>query len=104
MKRRLLSLEEAVHLLTQVPAELYMLRDRGRITVGGYADLVVLDEHTVSSNPMEMRADLPGGAARLYAEANGIDHVFCNGREIVDHGAFTAERPGTILRTGTHTG
>lgn len=104
VKRHLLPLEEAIHLLTEVPAELYALRDRGRIAVGAYADLVVLDEHTVSSNPMEMRADLPGGAARLYAEANGIDHVFCNGREIVDHGVFTAERPGTILRTGTHTG
>ncbi|HNJ96611.1 MAG TPA: amidohydrolase family protein [Ilumatobacteraceae bacterium] len=104
VKRKLLPLEEAVHYITQVPAELYQLRDRGRVREGAFADLVVLDEHTVSSNPMDMRADLPGGAARLYAEANGIDHVLCNGREIVSHGVFTDERPGTILRTGVHTG
>ena len=104
VKRGLLPLEEAVHYLTEVPAELYQLRDRGCIREGAFADLVVLDEHTVSSNPMEMRADLPGGAARLYAEANGIDHVLCNGREIVSHGVFTDARPGTILRTGVHTG
>lgn len=104
VKRKLLPLEEAVHYITEVPADLYQLRDRGRVREGAYADLVVLDEHTVSSNPMEMRADLPAGAARLYAEANGIDHVLCNGREIVRHGVFTDERPGTILRTGVHTG
>jgi hypothetical protein len=50
-----------------------------------------------------MRADLPAGAARLYAEANGIDHVLCNGQVIVEHGAFTTARPGTILRSGVHT-
>ncbi len=53
---------------------------------------------------MEMRSDLPAGAPRLYAEANGIDHVLCNGVEIVTAGKFTPARPGTILRSGTHTG
>ncbi len=104
VKRRLMPLEEAVRLLTSVPADLYMLKDRGRLREGAFADLVVFDEEHISSNPMEMRADLPAGAARLYAEANGIDRVLCNGVEIVRDGEFTRARPGTILRSGTHTG
>jgi N-acyl-D-aspartate/D-glutamate deacylase len=104
VKRDLLPLEEAVHLLTAVPADLYMLRDRGRITEGAYADVLVFDEHTIGSGPMEMRTDLPAGASRLYADAVGIDHVLVNGVEIVRRGEFTTARPGTILRSGTHTG
>jgi N-acyl-D-aspartate/D-glutamate deacylase len=104
VKRDLLTLEEAVHLLTAVPADLYMLRDRGRLAEGAYADVVVFDEHTVGSGPMEMRTDLPAGASRLYADAVGIEHVLVNGVEIVRHGEFTPARPGTILRSGVHTG
>ena len=37
------------------------------------------------------------------AEAQGIDHVFCNGVEIVRHGGFTPARPGTVLRSGRDT-
>ncbi len=103
-RRSLLSMEEAVHLLTRVPADLYGLTDRGTLAEGNYADLVVLDEQSVSSNPMVTRTDLPGGASRLYADANGIDHVLCNGVEIVRNGGFTASRPGVVLRSGTHTG
>ncbi len=103
-KRHLLPLEEAVHMLTAVPADLYSLRDRGRVAEGAFADLIVFDEETISSNPMEMRADLPAGASRLYAEANGVDHVICNGVEIVRAGDFTDARPGTVLRLGTHAG
>lgn len=103
-KRGLMPLEEAVHLLTAVPADLYMLRDRGRLAEGAYADVVVLDEARVGAGPLHMRADLPAGAARLYADATGIDHVLCNGSEIVRAGAFTDARPGTVLRSGVHTG
>jgi len=103
VKRKLLPLEEAIHLLTAVPADLYGIQGRGRLTEGAYADLVVLDESTVSSNVMEMRADLPAGAARLCADANGIDHVLCNGVEIVRSGEFTDARPGTIVRSGRDT-
>ena len=43
-KRRLLSWEEAVHQLTEVPARLYGLRDRGRLEEGCFADVVIFAE------------------------------------------------------------
>ena len=63
----LLSLEEAVHLITQVPAELYGLVERGVIAEGNHADLVVFDPDSVGTAPTVMRNDLPGGAGRLFA-------------------------------------
>jgi N-acyl-D-aspartate/D-glutamate deacylase len=99
----LLTLEAAVHQLTERPAQLYGLVDRGRVAAGAVADLVLFDPVTVGSGPVHTVADLPGGAARLFASAEGVAGVFVNGTQIVDHGAFTDERPGSILRSGTDT-
>ena len=92
-----------MHLLTEMPARLYGLRDRGRLAEGLFADLVIFDEATVGSEPLSMRADLPGGAAGLYAAATGVDHVIVNGVPIVEGAVFTDARPGTLLRAGRDT-
>jgi N-acyl-D-aspartate/D-glutamate deacylase len=102
-QRRLLSWEEAIRQLTEVPARLYGLRDRGRVEVGWAADLVVLDPERVGHGPVHTRDDLPGGAGRLYAEAEGIEHVLVNGVEIVDAGQLTGATPGAVLRSGRDT-
>jgi N-acyl-D-aspartate/D-glutamate deacylase len=102
-ERGLLPLEAAVRLLTDVPARLYGLRDRGRVEVGAHADLVVFDPERVGSEPATERADLPGGAARLSAGSVGVEHVLVAGREVVRAGRLTGERAGTVLRSATHT-
>jgi N-acyl-D-aspartate/D-glutamate deacylase len=102
-RHQVLSLEEAVQLLSDVPARLYGLVERGRIERGWHADLVVLDPGRVGSDEVAMRFDLPGGAGRLYAGSQGIEHVLVNGRPIVTSGAVTAERAGTLLRSGRDT-
>ena len=101
----LLSLEEAIHMLTFKPAELYGLHDRGAVRLGNWADLIVIDPPEVRSEPVRMRYDLPGGAGRLYASATGIKSVLVAGTEVVELGHFTQERPGRVLRSGrdTHT-
>lgn len=102
-ERKLISLEEAVHQITDRPARLWGLRQRGRIEEGFYADVVVFDPEQVGLGNTYTRYDLPAGAGRLYADANGIEHVFTNGVEIIRQGEDTGARPGIIMRSGRDT-
>ncbi|WP_419848650.1 N-acyl-D-amino-acid deacylase family protein [Candidatus Poriferisocius sp.] len=99
----LLSLEEHVRQLTDVPARLYGLAGRGRIAEGWHADLVVFDPDTVAPGPVHTRYDLPADAGRLYGEAVGVASVIVNGAEVVTNGQFTDARPGHLLRSGRDT-
>jgi N-acyl-D-aspartate/D-glutamate deacylase len=101
--RKLTSLERAVQLITDAPARLFGLRDRGRIAEGWIADLVVFDPDTIGSESATMVADLPGGSARLTAGSTGVVRVFVNGVETVRDGASTGATPGTLLRSGRDT-
>ncbi len=101
--RRPLSLEEAVHMLSDAPARLYGLKQRGRIMEGWRADLVVFDPATVGFGPETTRTDLPGGASRLYTESTGIEYVFVNGEAVVAEGKLTGVTPGRLLRSGRDT-
>lgn len=98
-----ISLTEAVHQITQVPAELFGLKQRGVLREGWHADLVLFDPDVVGSGPVHMRPDLPCDEPRIYADAYGIDHVFVNGTQIVDQGVHTGASPGTVLRSGQDT-
>jgi N-acyl-D-aspartate/D-glutamate deacylase len=99
-RRALIGLEDAIHQLTARPADLYGLIDVGRVVEGARADVLVFDPDTIGSQEVGTRFDLPGGAGRLYAEADGIDHVIVNGVEIACDGAYTGERSGRLLRAG----
>jgi N-acyl-D-aspartate/D-glutamate deacylase len=101
--RGLLTLEDAVHKLSDVPARLYGIRERGRLEAGWHADVVVFDEARVGPGPVHTRKDLPAGAGRLYACAEGIEHVLVGGVEVVRGQEATAARPGTVLRSGIDT-
>lgn len=101
--RRLVSLERCVQLMTQVPAELFGLRDRGVLREGAHADIVVFDPDTVATGEVKLVDDLPGGTSRLYAEAIGVHRVIVNGTTIVVDGKPTGELPGIVLRSGRDT-
>ncbi len=97
------SLEELVHQLTEVPARLYGLRDRGTLTEGAFADIVLLDPDTVAAGQLHTIRDLPSGAPRLVTESAGIHRVLVAGTEIAVDGEITDARPGRLIRSGRDT-
>ena len=101
--RKLATVERAVQMMTQVPAQLFGLRGRGVIEVGGHADLVLIDPETVDSEMLTMVDDLPGRTSRLYAGSCGIEHVWVSGVETVRDGRTTGALPGSVLRSGVDT-
>ena len=101
--RKLWPIEKAVEALTDRPARLFGLRERGRIAEGHHADLVLFDPDEIGSGMIHERHDLPGDSARLFAESTGIRRVFVNGETIVLDGRPTDLRPGRILRSGADT-
>jgi N-acyl-D-aspartate/D-glutamate deacylase len=101
--RKLVPLEEAVRMITDQPAQLFGLRDRGRLAVGNHADVVVFDPETIGADAATLVADLPGGSARLTSDAQGVKHVFVNGVETVTDNQSTGAVPGTIIRAGRDT-
>ena len=98
-----MSLEQAIHRLTQEPAELFGLTDRGLLAEGRPADVVVLDPATVKAGGLTRVNDLPSGADRLVSQADGIDAVVVNGRPIRRNGRDAGDGsalPGRLLRGG----
>jgi N-acyl-D-aspartate/D-glutamate deacylase len=101
--RKLVPLERAVRMLTDAPARLFGLRDRGRVAVGAHADLLLFDPATVDAAPATLVHDLPDGSVRMTAASTGVAHVFVNGVETVRDGAPTGALPGRVLRSGRDT-
>jgi N-acyl-D-aspartate/D-glutamate deacylase len=102
-EHQVVTLEEAVRLITDVPARLYGLKERGRIAPGWHADLVMFDPATIDHGPERTCYDLPAGAPRLIADAHGITSVWVGGVEVCHDGVATGAMPGTVLRSGRDT-
>jgi N-acyl-D-amino-acid deacylase len=85
---RLLSLPDAVHKMTGLPARRLGLRDRGEIRPGARADLVVFDPRRVADQA-------------TYEDPHrypaGIEQVLVNGRFVIKDGAHTGSLPGRVL-------
>jgi N-acyl-D-aspartate/D-glutamate deacylase len=101
--RKSLPLERAIQAMSDTPARLFGLKDRGRIAAGYHADLVLFDPKTVGAGEIHTRNDLPGQSERLFAESRGVARVWVNGQCIVVDGKPTEARPGSVLRSGRET-
>jgi N-acyl-D-aspartate/D-glutamate deacylase len=84
-----LSLTEAIHKMTTLPARRFGLEGRGRIVAGSFADLVLFDAHTILD-----RATFE--EPRLAPD--GIKSVWVNGRHVVRDANHLGTRPGRVLR------
>jgi N-acyl-D-aspartate/D-glutamate deacylase len=99
-----LTLERAVHRLTGEVADFFGIPNRGRIAPGAAADLVLFDPATVDDRPAEYVHDLPNGAKRLIARAQGIAATIVAGQVVYRDDQPTGARPGTVLRSGSAQG
>ncbi len=101
--RKLATMERAVQMMTDDPAQLLGIRERGRVEVGFHADLWVFDPETVDASMVRLVDDLPGNSSRLVCDAYGVDLVMVNGVPIVRDGETTGDVPGKVLRSGVDT-
>ena len=98
-KRQALTLEKAVHKLTQVPATVFGIPDRGVLAEGKVADLVLFDPDTVSAKTPRYAYDLPCNGRRLVSESEGIKATFVAGTQLYDEGKHSGAMPGRMLRS-----
>jgi N-acyl-D-amino-acid deacylase len=98
--RKLMPVEQAVRKLTSEAADLFGIRERGRLAPGMHADLLLFDPKTVGRGPSKRVFDLPAGASRLTTPATGVHGVWVNGKLVADGGGIRADAPkaGRVLR------
>lgn len=87
-ERKLLSLEEAVRKMTSYPAARLGIADRGLVSPGMKADLVVFDPGRIAD---KATYDEP------HQYAVGVSHVLVNGQIVFSDGKMTGARPGVVL-------
>jgi N-acyl-D-amino-acid deacylase len=86
---KLVPLEDAIRKITSLPAGKLRLTNRGLLSEGYYADMVIFDPATVNDKATYLDP-------HQYSE--GITYVVVNGQIVVDNGTLTHQRPGKILR------
>ncbi len=87
-EKKLLTLEEAIHKMTGLPAMRIGLKDRGFLKKGYYADIVIFDPATVKDKST---------FTEPHQYPDGIQYVIVNGVITVDDGKFTNNRGGKVL-------
>jgi N-acyl-D-aspartate/D-glutamate deacylase len=86
---KLMDLKSAVRSMTSLPAEKFGLKGRGKIEIGAFADLVVIDANNVIDNATYLDP---------HQYSSGILYSTVNGVLAVDGGVLTGDRGGRGLR------
>ena len=97
-RKQAFTLEQAIRMLTLVPATLWGFADRGLIREGMAADMVVFDPDTIAAEMPEVVDDLPSGARRLVQRTRGVAATVVNGEVLLREGKHTGALPGQLLR------
>ncbi len=96
--KQALTLEQAVRMLTLVPATQWGLKGRGLLREGNAADVIVFNPDTVAATLPQVDHDLPAGARRLKQKANGFLASVVNGQVVLRNNEHTGALPGQLLR------
>jgi N-acyl-D-aspartate/D-glutamate deacylase len=89
-ERKQMSLEEAVHRMTELPARKAGLVDRGTLRPGAYADITVFDAEAITDNTTLLEPS---------RYPSGIELVLVNGTVVFGHDDHTGRRPGSVIRS-----
>lgn len=88
VEEKLLTLEQAVHSMTGLPATVFRLRDRGAIRPGAFADLAIFDLAAVRDRATYQQP---------HQLSEGMRHVLVNGHAAILDGRPTDQRQGRVL-------
>jgi N-acyl-D-amino-acid deacylase len=97
-ERGVLSIEQAIKMLTADQADLFGFADRGRVELGLAADLVLFDPDRVATTSVRSVQDQPAGGTRLVTDAVGVEASVVNGVLATREGIPTGDRAGRLLR------
>ena len=84
-----ITLEDAIRKLTTWPAQTLRIRERGQLTVGYFADIVVFDPKTIAEHATYEKP---------HQYATGIKDVWVNGVQVMKDGEHTGQKPGRVVR------
>jgi N-acyl-D-amino-acid deacylase len=92
------SVEEGIKMLTSEGADLFGFADRGRLEVGAFADVNVIDLDGLDLHAPEYVYDFPNGAGRWIQKASGYDLTLVNGEVFMRDGQHQGALAGRVLR------
>jgi len=95
-----LPLEHAVARLSAIPARATGIVDRGTLTAGMAADVLVIDRESLGAGAVRYVRDFPADSGRFVVDATGYRAVVVNGEPLHEDGSWTGATPGQILRAG----
>ena len=98
-ERKRWPIEDAIRRLTSDTADLFGIRDRGRLVPGAWADVNVFDLDALALPQPEFVNDLPNGAGRYIQKATGYDATIVNGEVFMQHGEHTGALAGATVRS-----
>lgn len=99
---KLVDLEYAHWHLSAVPAMYAGLNDRGTLTVGSPADIIIYDYDALGWTPPTKVYDLPAGDWRRISKGIGYRYTIVNGVVTFIDNECTGKIPGQLLRHGAH--
>ncbi len=88
-EEKIISLQEAIRKLSKLPATNLKIKNRGEIKTGNYADIVIFDTAKINDKATFEKP-------HQYAE--GMIHVFVNGKQVLKDGEHTGATPGQFVK------